>query len=179
MINLETEKSLALDAQERYDIISFAMDAADDNGFINSFIFERALYCYAAIMLYPEYKEELSELATSNLIAAWNKILEENIFEQMIKSYETTIAILCQEAENWFKEYSDWAHSARGILDIVQQFSGNILENAANRLTTTAQETGVSNLLEVADEWGMTRGLLKEENIKENIKELDEESLFE
>jgi hypothetical protein len=70
MINLETEKSLALDAQERYDIISFAMDAADDNGFINSFVFERALYCYAAIMLYPEHKEELAELATSNLIAA-------------------------------------------------------------------------------------------------------------
>lgn len=179
MINLETEKSLALDAQERYDIISFAMDAADDNGFINSFVFERALYCYAAMMLYPEYKKELAELATSNLIAAWNKILEENIFEQMIKNYETTITILCQEAENWFKEYSDWAHSARGILDIIQQFSGNIVENAANRLTTTAQETGVSNLLEVADEWGMTRGLLKEENIKENIKEQDEESLFE
>lgn len=70
MINLETEKSLALDAQERYDIISFAMDAADDNGFINSFVFERALYCYAAIMLYPEIAEELSEKVISNLISA-------------------------------------------------------------------------------------------------------------
>lgn len=70
MINLEIEKSLALDAQERYDIISFAMDAADDNGFINSFVFERALYCYAAIMLYPELKEDLSEKVASNLINA-------------------------------------------------------------------------------------------------------------
>lgn len=178
MINLETEKSLALDAQERYDIISFAMDAADDNGFINSFVFERALYCYAAIMLYPEYKEQLSELATINLISAWNKILEENIFEQMIKNYETTIVVLCKEAENWFKEYSDWAHSARGILDIVQQFSGNIMENAANKLTSTAQETGVQELLEVADEWGMTRGTLKGQP-QEKIEEQDEESLFE
>lgn len=70
MINLETEKSLALDAQERYDIISFAMDAADDNGFINSFVFERALYCYTAIMLYPELKEDLSEKVASDLINA-------------------------------------------------------------------------------------------------------------
>ena len=45
MIDFEKEKSLALDAQERYDIIAFAMDAADDEGFINSFIFERALCC--------------------------------------------------------------------------------------------------------------------------------------
>ena len=177
MINLETEKSLALDAQERYDIISFAMDAADDNGFINSFVFERALYCYAAMMLYPEYKEELAELATSNLIAAWNKILEENIFEQMIKSYETTLTILCQEAEIWFREYADWAHSARGILDMVQQFSGNIVQNAANRLTVTAQETGVSDLLDVADEWGMSRDLLKNDNMKENAP-IEQESLF-
>ena len=179
MINLETEKSLALDAQERYDIISFAMDAADDNGFINSFVFERALYCYAAIMLYPEHKEELSELATSNLISAWNKILEENIFEQMIKSYETTITILCQEAENWFKEYSDWAHSARGVLEMVQQFSGNIVQTAADQLNSTVEETGVGELLNIADEWGMNRELLKEENVKENIKEQNEESLFE
>ena len=59
MINLENEKSLALDAQERYDIIGFAMDAADDNGFINSFVFERALYCFAAIVLYPEHKDKI------------------------------------------------------------------------------------------------------------------------
>ena len=70
MINLENEKSLALDAQERYDVISFAMDAADDNGFINSFIFERALYCYAAIMLYPEKKDILSQAVAADLIQA-------------------------------------------------------------------------------------------------------------
>jgi hypothetical protein len=128
-------------------------------------------------MLYPEHKEELAELATSNLIAAWNKILEENIFEQMIKSYETTITILCQEAENWFKEYSDWAHSARGILDIVQQFSGNMVQSAANKLTSTAEETGVASLLEIADEWGMNRKPSMVENKIES--QSPEDSLFE
>lgn len=177
MINLETEKSLALDAQERYDIISFAMDAADDNGFINSFVFERALYCYAAIMLYPELKEDLSEKVASDLINAWNIILDEGLFEQMIKNYETTLTILCQEAEIWFKEYADWAHSARGVLDIVQQFSGDLVQNAAGRLTETANKTGVTDLLEIADEWGMTRDILKEEDLKENSP-IEQESLF-
>ena len=51
MIDFEKEKSLALDAQERYDIIAFAMDAADDDGFINSFIFERALCCFDGAVL--------------------------------------------------------------------------------------------------------------------------------
>lgn len=178
MINLEIEKSLALDAQERYDIISFAMDAADDNGFINSFVFERALYCYAAIMLYPEFKEDLSEKVASNLINAWNIILDDGLFEKMIKNYETTLTILCQEAEIWFKEYSDWAHSARGILDVVQQFSGDIVQNAAAGLINTAKETGVQELLEVADDWGMTRDALKDET-KKLVSPIDQESLFE
>lgn len=177
MINLEIEKSLALDAQERYDIIGFAMDAADDNGFINSFVFERALYCYAAIMLYPELKEDLSTKVASNLISAWTFILDEGLFEKMVKNYETTLNILCQEAENWFKEYSDWAHSARGILDVVQQFSGNIVQNAATRLGQTAEETGVQELLEIADEWGMNRDALRTLP-QENIAEQDTESLF-
>ena len=177
MINLEIEKSLALDAQERYDIISFAMDAADDNGFINSFVFERALYCYAAVMLYPELKEDLSQKITFDLIGAWNNILDEGLFEKMIKNYEATLNTLCQEAEIWFKEYADWAHSARGVLDIIQQFSGDILQNAAGKLKTTAEETGVSELLDVADEWGMTRDILKDRTEKE-VSPIEQESLF-
>ena len=68
MINLEIEKTLTFSAQDRYDIISFAMDAADDNGFINSFVFERALYCYAFMMLRPERKDELTPIAANNIL---------------------------------------------------------------------------------------------------------------
>lgn len=152
MINLETEKSLALDAQERYDIISFAMDAADDNGFINSFVFERALYCYAAIMLYPEHANTMSEVVATNLITAWTTLLDGGFIDKMAKEYETTLNQLATEADAWFKEYADWAHSARGVLEMVQQFSGNIVQTAANKLTSTAEETGVSELLNIADE---------------------------
>ena len=177
MINLKNEKSLALDAQERYDIISFAMDAADDNGFINSFVFERALYCFAAINLYPEYKDDLVNDMQNSPIVAWNILVQNGLMDRMVESYETTLIQLSTEAKIWFDEYSDWAHSARGVLDVVQQFSGNIVQNAAIRLTDTAQETGVSNLLDIADEWGMNRDALKEQP-QEILDEEDKESLF-
>lgn len=177
MININNEKSLALDAQERYDIISFAMDAADDNGFINSFIFERALYCYAAIMLYPEQKDSLSQQVAANLVQAWSTMIQNGLFEKMIDEFGSTLETLSEEAEKWYQEYSDWAHSARGILNVVQQFSGDIVQNAAARLTGTAQETGVNELLEIADEWGMTRDVFKTQS--QNEKEIIEDSLFE
>lgn len=175
MINLEIEKSLTLSAQERYDIIAFAMEAADDNGFINSFIFERALYCYASIILYPEHKDLLSAAIAKDLIRTWETIIENGLLEKMIEDYKDDLDQLATEGKIWYEEYSDWAHSARGILDMVQGFTGDIVQNAANRLTQTAEQTGVQQLLEVADDWGMTRGALN--SISEtNIENTD--SLF-
>ena len=152
MININFEKTSALDAQERYDIISYAMDAADDNGFINSFIFERALFCFAAIILYPHRKEELASAISINLLDGWKILLEDDTIQKMQEDYSEELDVLTEEAAAWFGEYSDWAHSARGILDIVQQFSGNIVQNAATSLTQTAETTGVQNLLNVAED---------------------------
>ena len=177
MINLDLEKSLALDAQERYDIISFAMDAADDNGFINSFVFERALYCFAAVILYPEQKEIISKALAVNPVETWKTLVENGFIEQMQKDYELTLNQLAAEAEQWYKEYSDWAHSARGILNIVQQFTGDFIGNAAKTLKATMEESGAEQIIDIANEWGMGRDALKDAP-KEEIKENSEESLF-
>ena len=152
MINLELEKSLALDAQERYDIISFAMDAADDNGFINSFVFERALYCFAAIMLYPDQKEVITESLTVSPVETWNKLAKEGFIEKMIEDYEPTLTQLAEEAKTWFDEYSAWAHSVRGLIDLMQRFTGNFVEDAANTLRRSVKETGVEEVLDIAEE---------------------------
>ena len=177
MIDVEIEKSLHLNAQDRYDIISMAMDAADDNGFMNSFIFERALFVYSAIMLYPEWKDELSEAAATDLLKTWDLLLDKGLLVKMQTDYPLEMSTVTNEAEDWYSEYSDWAHSARGILDMVQTFTGNIIENAAGRLKDTAEETGVSNIIDIANEWGMGRSDLANP-IEEELEEDIEESLF-
>ena len=96
--------------------------------------------------------------------------------QAMMNSYKDTLDVIFQEAEIWYQEYADYAHSARGILEMVQGFTGNIVENAAARLSQTAEQTGVQELLEVAEDWGMTRGALKSEPVKDNI--IEAESLF-
>ena len=152
MIELATEKSLTLSAQERYDIINFAMEIADSNGFINSFVFERALYCFAAIILYPEHKDLISQAMAEDPIKTWETLIENGLLDSMVEEYQKDLDVLGKEAETWYKEYSDWAHSARGILDVVQDFTGNIVQNASNRLQQVSAETGVSNLLEIAND---------------------------
>ena len=43
-INLDQEKDLQLTAQEVYDILDLAVQAADDNGFVSEYVYERAIY---------------------------------------------------------------------------------------------------------------------------------------
>ena len=72
MINLAQEESYKLSAKDRYDILSFAIEAADDGGFVSSFIFERAMYLYAAIILDEDRAENIREKIIQNLIEAWD-----------------------------------------------------------------------------------------------------------
>ena len=178
MIDFNKEKSLALDAQERYDIIAMAIDAADDNGFINSFILERALCCYAAIMLYPERSEAISEATSKDLLLSWKDLVEDDTIKSMREEHADTLEVLFEEAEIWYKEYCDYAHSARGVLEMVQSFTGDITQGAARLLTNTAQETGVQDLLEIADSWGIGRDALAPKVEKNNHNVVEAESLF-
>ena len=177
MINLSFEKTSALDAQERYDIISMAMDAADDNGFVNSFIFERALYCFAAIIFYPDRKEELAALASVNPLDSWMKLVEDGTIQKMKEEYPEELNALVEESAIWYEEYADYAHSARGILEMVQSFTGNLTQNAAQLLTKTAEDTGVHELLDTADKWGMNRRALAPQ-VETHPNIIDAESLF-
>ena len=59
MINLAQEESYKLSAKDRYDILSFAIEAADDGGFVSSFVFERAMYLYAAIILDEDRADDI------------------------------------------------------------------------------------------------------------------------
>lgn len=178
MINLTKELKMALSTQDVYDIISFSVDAADDNGFMNSFIFNRALYLFAAIVLYPDQKEEYASIVAANINQAWDKMVEEGIIQQMMDDYPEELKMLAENGKQWFDEYSDYAQSARGLLNTIQDFSGDIVKSAVEQLKNASQEAGVKEVLDIADKWGMNNELGKEEK-EEVLEEKSPDSLFE
>lgn len=155
MIDLEYEKNRKLSTQDMYDIVSFAADASYDNGFLNEFIFERALYVFSAIVFYPEDKEELVSVAAKNINDAWDKIVEEGILDKMKDEYEIDLDKIADIGKIWFEDYREYTLSTRGLLNNLQEFSGDIIKNAMNQLKKTSQEEGISQVLEIADKWGM------------------------
>lgn len=178
-MDLSKEKSNRLSAKDRYDILTFAIEAADDNGFVSSFVFERAIYCYAAIILTgDELKDDIRSRIADNLIEAWDYLVQSNIIQELMEEYGEELNTLADEGIIWFEEYDKYATSARGILSLVEQFTGNAVSNAASALQTTAEQTGVANIIQIADDWGMNRRDLVPERVERDWEEEAEEFLF-
>ena len=86
-IQLDAEKKRKLSTQDMYDILHFAAQSAEDNGFINQFVYERALYAYAAVILYPDRKQELAAAISNNILDAWDVLIKDGTVENMDKDF--------------------------------------------------------------------------------------------
>lgn len=153
-LNLDYEQVKKLSSQDMYDIIDFSIQAAEDNGFMNSFIFNRAIYLFAAIKLYPERKDELASLVATNINLAWDELISDGTIGEMLAGYEEDLEELAKNAQIWFDEFGSYIHSARGLLNTLQEFTGDIVQQAANTLQQTAKDSGVQEVIDIAEKWG-------------------------
>lgn len=169
-ILFETETAKKLTSQDMYDIIHFAAQSAEDNGFVNQFVFERALYAYAAIVLYPDRKEELGRMVSNNILDAWDALLADSTIEDMNKNFAIDMDALGRIGSVWLDDYIKYLQSARGIFSTFQTFSGDIVESTVNRFKDAFNESDAKTVLEIADKWGMNNTPKDESKLNEKVK---------
>lgn len=162
MIDVSIEKKLKLTAQDMYDICDFATQAAYDDGFMNSYIFERASLVFAAIRLYQDRADEITSLAAKNINTAWTALLEDGTLDDMINNYKQECDYLCSIGEIWFDDYTKYAQSARGLLNTIQTFTGDLVSSAAEQFKQINENGEVQEVLQIADKWGLG-GIAQEE----------------
>ncbi len=158
IIDIEMEKNRTLTTEQVTMILDFAIEAAEDNGFINSYIFQRALHVFAAMILLPERKEEISAIIGNDvdIRLAWDALLQDGTIEQLIDKFANDMNYLGNIAEDWYKEYCEYAHSARGLLGIFTAFSQDAAQEAIARLKEVAN-SDFSSIVEIAENWGLNR----------------------
>ena len=166
--NLETTRKLT--SQDIYDIIHFSAQSAEDNGFVNQYVFERALYAYAAIILYPDRKEEIGRMVSNNILDAWDALVSDGTTSDMEKNFNSDIKILGEVGSVWLDDYIKYLQSARGIFSTFQTFSGDIVESTVNRFKDAFNESDAKTVLEIADKWGMNNTPKDESKLKEKVK---------
>lgn len=166
--NLETTRKLT--SQDMYDIIHFSAQSAEDNGFVNQYVFERALYAYAAIILYPDRKEEIGRMISNNILDAWDALVSDGTMLDMEKNFSSDLKILGDVGSVWLDDYIKYLQSARGIFSTFQTFSGDIVESTVNRFKDAFSESDAQTVLEIADKWGMNNTPKDESKLKEKVK---------
>lgn len=157
-INLTQEKERKLTTQDIYDVIHFAVQSAEDNGFVNSFVFERALYEYAAIILFPDSKEEIGHMVAESINDAWDALVSDGTIDKLIDDYSLDMQILADEGGTWLEDYTKYLQSTRGLLSAFQMFSGDIVNAAVERFKSASNDENIKQVLEIADKWGMNNG---------------------
>lgn len=158
MINLEMEQGRTLSTKQICQVEDFAIQSANDGGFLNSYVFERALYVYAAILLLKDNKEDIRKKVTDDgdICEAFDYLLKSGLLEKLVNTYTSDIEMLLQVGENWLTEVETYEHSARGLLDTISTLSGDIVQSAVNQLSKAA-DGNVSVIQQFAENWGYGR----------------------
>lgn len=169
-ILFETETAKKLNSQDMYDIIHFAAQSAEDNGFVNQFVFERALYAYAAIILYPDRKEEIGSMVSNNILDAWDALLADGTIADMNENFAVDMDALGRIGSVWLDDYIKYLQSMRGVFSVFQNFSGDIVESTVNRFKDAFNESDAQTVLDIADKWGMNNTPKDESKLKEKVK---------
>lgn len=167
-LDYRLEQELSLSTQDIYDICDFAAQAAYDDGFMNSFIFNRALFVFTAIVLFQEddeLAEKLKTLAARNINEAWSYLLDEDIIEIMNTDYTSECNFVADCGKIWFDEYTAYAHSARGLLNTVQTMTGNVVSTAAQQFKDATADSDIQDVLQLADQWGMNNAMPHDESL--------------
>ena len=135
--DLEREMNRTLTTEQVTMILDFAIQAAEDNGFVNRYIYQRAMYVFAAIVLFEDRKDEISELigSDSDIRLAWDMLLQDGTIEVMNKQYDNDMEYLGNVGADWYEDYCAYAHSARGVLGAFSDFSGDIVQAAFQKLS--------------------------------------------
>ena len=155
-IDLKLEKECEFSAQDRYDIISAAVTDSYDDGFMNQFIFERALYCYALAAFSETDEDARTELffnIHTNPLDYWMEHLDE--IATMIQEHKETLNILAEDANLWFMDYTEYAYSTRGMLDNLGDIMGGVTQRAQDELVAMQENGELIDVMNLADKWGI------------------------
>lgn len=180
-IHPETEKNLVLNAQNVYDILDMSIQAADDNGFVNEFVYDRVIYVFLASYLCPKHTIEISNIISeTNPLEAWDYCCNENLILEMQEKYPHEISFVEDIKVTWLRNYVEYAHSARGLLNTIQEFTSDIVNQTVNKFNKINEGSDVQQVLEIAEKWGLNEAVeeLKSTEIVEETEELNEPDLL-
>lgn len=176
MINIEEVLNCPLTSQEIYDMINSCLEEAEDNGFLNQFVFERALVCHEVLLLIEDLDDIDGSMVAENPLTAFDHFLEMGYIQNLIKNHVDTVAYIGKVAAQYFEDYEKYLLSVGGVINKAELLSSETLNNMGGQIASLMSNTDITDTLKIAEEWGMNRSRATTENPIDSKEVLD--SLF-
>ncbi len=176
MINIEEVLNCPLTSQEIYDMINSCLEEAEDNGFLNQFVFERALVCHEVLLLIEDLDDIDGPMVAENPLTAFDHFLEMGYIQNLVKDHTATVDYIGKIAAQYFADYEKYLLSIGGVLNKAEIFSSEVLQNMAGQMNDLTKNDEIKETLKIAKEWGMDRQPPQVENPVDSEKVLN--SLF-
>lgn len=176
MINIEEVLNCPLTSQEIYDMINSCLEEAEDNGFLNQFVFERALVCHEVLLLIEDLDDIDGPMVAENPLTAFDHFLEMGYVQNLVKNHAVTVDYIGKIAAQYFADYEKYLLSIGGVLNKAEIFSSEVLQNMAGQMNDLTKNDEIKETLKIAKEWGMDRQPPQVENPVDSEKVLN--SLF-
>lgn len=164
-LSLENLKEVRLSSTEQYDIINFAIQSANEYGFLNQFVFSRGLYVFLALTLYKEnkdeaYREVKEAVSEKGVLTAFDKMLSNGLLDDMVEKYSNEILFIASDnASLWFEDYQAFLNSPRQGFESLNALNEKTMENFSQKMNDSIAESNIPEVLEIADKWGMNNAL--------------------
>ena len=176
MINIEEVLNCPLTSQEIYDMINSCIEEAEDNGFLNQFVFERALVCHEVLLLIEDLDDIDGPMVAENPLTAFDHFLEMGYIQNLVKNHTATVDYIGKIAAQYFEDYEKYLLSIGGVLNKAEIFSSEVLQNMAGQFNDLTKNGDIQETLKIANDWGMNRQPPQVENPVDSKQILD--SLF-
>lgn len=164
MLNIEQIKNCPLTSQEIYDMINSCLEEAEDNGFLNRFVFERALVCHEVLLLIEDLDELDGPMVAENPLKAFHHFIEVGYVDQLIEHFKDVVEYIGEIATPYYDDYEKYLLSVGGVLNKAEIFSSEVLQNMAGQFNDLTKNGDIQETLKIADEWGMNRKPAQVEN---------------
>jgi hypothetical protein len=152
MINIEEVLNCPLTSQEIYDMINSCLEEAEDNGFLNQFVFERALVCHEVLLLIEDLDDIDGPMVAENPLTAFDHFLEMGYVQNLVKNHTATVDYIGKIAAQYFEDYEKYLLSIGGVLNKAEIFSSEVLQNMAGQMQNVMENDDIKQTLHIAEE---------------------------
>lgn len=156
MVNITLEKQSKITSTDINNLLAFAMEQSETDGFLNRFVFERAMYLYLYLLLCDESEKDgiRSVLTSEGVLVAWQSLVADGKVDSLLANHETEVQLVQDAGDAVFADYKSYSESFRGAFCNVQERASSNMEKVASQMAAIMDSDKYQDVLAIADKWG-------------------------